>query len=71
MENAMFGDMGPARKHPWLAFLGIAAIGVVGLLIMWGLSFYAVRRLGPHPPAPAHRINPHSPERIGRHDAAW
>jgi hypothetical protein len=39
MENAMFGDMGPARKHPWLAFLGIAAIGVVGLLIMWGLGF--------------------------------
>jgi hypothetical protein len=39
MEKAMFGDMGPARKHPWLAFLGIAAIGVVGLLVMWGLSF--------------------------------
>jgi hypothetical protein len=39
MESAMFGDMGPTRKHPWLALAGIAAIGVVGLIVMWGLSF--------------------------------
>jgi hypothetical protein len=35
----MFGDMRPTRKHPWLAFIGIVAIGAAGLVLMWGLSF--------------------------------
>jgi hypothetical protein len=35
----MLGDMKPGQKRPWLALTGIAFIGVVGLLIMWGLSF--------------------------------
>jgi hypothetical protein len=37
MEGVMFGDLPSGRKHPWLPFVVVVALGVIGLALMWGL----------------------------------
>jgi hypothetical protein len=35
----MFGDLPKGRSKAWLAFIGIAALGIIGLSAMALLSF--------------------------------
>jgi hypothetical protein len=38
-RGLMFGDLPKGRSKTWLAFIGIAALGVIGLSAMALLSF--------------------------------